>query len=66
MNQLYPIGTQLITRRLSQAALTGEEELFDDFSSYIPVPETYTDESETVAASFVMKSVLFSPKMQSA
>jgi hypothetical protein len=55
MTKLYPIGTQLITRRLSQAALAGEEELFDDFSSYIPVPETYTDESETVAASFVMK-----------
>jgi hypothetical protein len=55
MTKLYPIGTQLITRRRSQAALM--EELFgeDDFSSYIPVPETYTDESETVAASFAMK-----------
>jgi hypothetical protein len=55
MTQLYPINTQLITRRRSQAALM--EELFgeDDFSSYIPVPETYTDESETVAASFAMK-----------
>jgi len=59
MSKLYPIGTQLITRRLSQAALYMEVFGEDDFSSYIPVPETYDGSGnwtcKPAAATFVMK-----------
>jgi hypothetical protein len=54
MTALYPIGTQLITRRLSQAALYNEIFGEYDLSSYTPIPETYTDESKSMAASFIM------------
>ncbi len=48
MNKLYPIGTQFITRRLSQAALYYE--IFGEYDL-----SSYTDESKSVAASFIME-----------